>query len=152
MEFMAQSPGLDPGEVQVGVKDSVVTLEGAVDAVPEKRRAREIAETTPGVKSVVDNLSVLNFVKREDNELKSEIVNHLGRDAYVESLPDLEIYVSAGEVRLEGRCKTWRERHSIEDVVWWVPGVRDVENLIHPTEESPDLNPGETAFYDEKSL
>jgi osmotically-inducible protein OsmY len=152
MEFMAQSPGLDPGEVQVGVKDSIVTLEGAVDAVPEKRRAREIAETTPGVKSVVDNLSVLNFVKREDNELKSEIVNHLGRDAYVQSLPDLEIYVSAGEVRLEGTCKTWSERHSIEDVVWWVPGVRSVENLVHPTEEQTDLNPGETAFYDEKSL
>jgi len=151
-QFLTEDTTVDQKEVTVSVKDSVVTLSGAVDAVPEKRRAREIAETTPGVKEVVDDLDVRNFVEREDNELKSAIVNALTRDAWVDSLPDIEIYVSMGQVRLEGTCKTWSERAAIEDVVWWVPGVRSVENLMHPTEEPQDIVAGRTAFHDEKSL
>lgn len=143
---------VDAKEVTVSVKNGVVSLSGAVDAVPEKRRAREIAETIPGVKCVEDNMEIRNFVERGDEELKNEIINHLSRDAWVESLPDLEIYVSNGQVRLEGTPKTWPERKAIEDVVWWVPGVRDVENLMHPSEEPQDIVPDRTAFHDEKSL
>lgn len=150
--FLANDSTVDAGEVNVATTGGVVTLTGKVDAVPEKRRAREIAETTPGVKEVVDNMEVLNFVERKDDELRSEIVNHLLRDAWVESLPSLEIYVSGGQVRLEGTPKTWSERKAIEDVVWWVPGVRDVENLMHPSEEAQDIAEDRTAFHDEKSL
>jgi osmotically-inducible protein OsmY len=151
-QHLVDDTAVDAKEVRLSVKDGVVTLSGAVDAVPEKRRAREIAETIPGEKAVVDNMQVRNFVERGDEELKNEIINHLGRDAWVESLPDLEVYVSDGQVRLEGTPKTWPERSAIEDVVWWVPGVRDVENLMHPDEAPQDIVPDRTAFHNEKSL
>ncbi|HEY3266671.1 MAG TPA: BON domain-containing protein [Armatimonadota bacterium] len=147
--FLQANPEVDHREVRVNVQDGVVTLSGTVDAVPEKRRAREVAETTPGVQRVIDDLQVRNFVARSDDELKSELVNALTRDAYVESLPTLEIYVSDGEVRLEGTCKTWRERHAIADAVWWTPGVRNVENLVHPLE---DHDTSETANHNLASL
>ncbi len=127
MEYLRNSPGVDEGEVEATVTDGTVTLTGAVDAVPERRRVREIAETTPGVRAVVDKLTIRNFVDLEDDELKSALVNALSRDAFVESLPSLEIYVHNGEVRLEGKCKTWHERSAIADTVWWTPGVRNVE-------------------------
>jgi osmotically-inducible protein OsmY len=152
LRFFQESADVDPSEIEVSVSDGVVTLGGCVEAVPEKRRAREIAETTPGVKMVEDEMRVRNFVERGDDELKSAIVNHLSRDAWVESIPTLEIYVSGGEVRLEGTCKTWAERHTIAQAVWWVPGVRNVENLIHPTEEPQDIVPGLTVHFDRESL
>ena len=70
----------------------------------------------------------------------------------MDNVPDIEIYTSNGEVRLEGTCKTWHDRHTIADVVWWVPGVKNVENLIHPTEEAQDLEVGSTVHYDKESL
>lgn len=150
--FMQANPAVDQKEVQVSVEGGVVTLEGMVDAVPEKRRAREIAESIPGVARVIDNMQVRNFVELEDDQLRNEIVNHLTRDAFVESLPTLEIYVSNGEVRLEGTCKTWHERTAIADTVWWAPGVKNVENLIHPTEEPADVQEDGTAFHNKDSL
>ena len=79
-QFFNVNPAVDGNEVQVSVKDAVVTLEGGVEAVPEKRMAREIAETTPGVKGVIDNLTVKNFVERTDEELHAEVKNALIRD------------------------------------------------------------------------
>jgi osmotically-inducible protein OsmY len=152
LEFFQAGPLVDCKEITVEVRDGHVTLSGAVDAVPEKRRAREIAETTPGVKDVTDAMEVRNFVERSDEELRNEIINALTRDAYVQSLPQLEIYVSDGEVRVEGACETWAEKKSISDAVWWTPGVRNVQMLVHPTEEEADLREGITAFENRESL
>lgn len=151
-EFLENRPGVDAREVHATAHNGTLTLNGAVDAVPERRRIREIAETTPGVKTVVDNLTVRNFVAMDDDALKSAVVNALSRDAFVESLPNLEIYVERGTVRLEGTCKTWHERTAISDTVWWTPGVLNVEVLIHPTEEPQDYAEGRTAHHNEDSL
>jgi osmotically-inducible protein OsmY len=151
-QFYQANPTVDQKEIRVTVQDGEVTLDGTVDGLPEKRRAREIAETIPGVRTVRDNLVLANFVERTDEELRNEIVNALTRDAFVENVPALEIYVSGGEVRLEGTCKTWAEKDSIGDVVEWTPGVRSVSNRIHPTEEASDLVEGQTAFHNKESL
>lgn len=150
--FMEESPGVDAGEVKATANDGVLTLDGAVDAAPERWRAVEIAETTPGVKRVVDNLTVLNYVPMEDEELKNAVMNALSRDAFVESLPNLEVYVERGTVRLEGTSKTWHERRAIADAVWWTPGVLNVEVMIHPTEEPQDYAEDRTAHHNEDSL
>ena len=51
-------PALKPLQINVGTKDGVVTLEGAVDSQALKERAAQIAQSVSGVNSVVDNLSV----------------------------------------------------------------------------------------------
>ena len=49
-------PGLKATEINVDTKDAVVTLTGTVPTAPLKDRAKEIASSVSGVRSVQDNL------------------------------------------------------------------------------------------------
>jgi hyperosmotically inducible protein len=49
-------PGLKSTEINVDTKDAVVTLTGTVPSAPLKDRAKEIASSVTGVRSVQDNL------------------------------------------------------------------------------------------------
>lgn len=49
-------PGLKATEINVDTKDAVVTLTGTVPSMPLKDKAKEIASSVSGVKSVQDNL------------------------------------------------------------------------------------------------
>ncbi len=49
-------PGLKATEINVDTKDAVVTLTGTVPSAPLKDRAKEIATSVSGVRSVQDNL------------------------------------------------------------------------------------------------
>ena len=50
-------PGLKATNINVDTKDAVVTLTGSVPSAPLKDRAKEIASSVAGVKSVQDNLT-----------------------------------------------------------------------------------------------
>lgn len=140
-QVLANTSRVDKLEVSVAVQDSTVTLTGEVDSTKEKRNARELAEGVDGVKYVVDNLTVKDFVKRPDEELVEEVRNRLIRDAYVEN-GTIEVYASNGEVRLDGSVPDYHTRKAAEDVVWWTPGVIGVENLLLVTDEDfVDVSP-----------
>jgi hyperosmotically inducible periplasmic protein len=51
-------PGLKSLEISVDTKDGTVTLSGKVDSPDQRDRAKQIAQSTGGVKGVVDNLTV----------------------------------------------------------------------------------------------
>ncbi len=51
-------PGLKSLEIKVDTKDGTVTLSGQVDSADQRSRAEQIAQSTGGVKNVVDNLAV----------------------------------------------------------------------------------------------
>ena len=133
-DILRNSTRVDEKEVRVSVRDATVTLTGAVDSTIEKRHARTLAEDVEGVKSVIDRLTVKNFVKRPDNELAEEVRHALKRDAFVDG-GQIEVYASSGEIRLDGTVPTYHTRKAAEDVAWWTPGVIGVENLLLVTEE-----------------
>lgn len=133
-QFLHDTSLVDQKEVQVAVQDAVVTLTGAVDSAIEKRRAREIAEDTPGVRQVTDQLTVKNFVKRTNEELAEEVRHALVRDAYAQH-GQIEVYANNGEIRLDGSVPTYAAKKAAGDVAWWTPGVINVENLLLVTEE-----------------
>jgi hyperosmotically inducible periplasmic protein len=51
-------PGLKSLEISVDTKDGTVTLSGKVDSADQRDRAKQIAQSTGGVKGVIDNLPV----------------------------------------------------------------------------------------------
>jgi hyperosmotically inducible protein len=51
-------PGLKSLQISVDTKDGTVTLTGQVDSADQRSRAEQIAQSTGGVKNVVDNLAV----------------------------------------------------------------------------------------------
>ncbi|MFN3649564.1 MAG: BON domain-containing protein [Armatimonadota bacterium] len=132
---------VDHREVEVSVRDSVVTLRGQVDSAIEKRYAREVAEETPGVRRVVDEMTVKNFVKRSNAELAEAVRHALARDAYAQN-GKIEVYANHGEIRLDGSVPDYHTRKAAGDVAWWTPGVINVENLLLVTEEEfVDVSP-----------
>jgi hyperosmotically inducible protein len=52
-------PGLKSLDINVDTKDATVTLFGTVDSANLRDRAKQIASSTPGVRSVVDYLLVI---------------------------------------------------------------------------------------------
>ena len=52
-------PGLKSLDINVDTKDATVTLSGTVDSANLRDRAKQIASSTPGVRSVVDYLLVI---------------------------------------------------------------------------------------------
>ena len=51
-------PGLKTLQIDVDTKNAIVSLSGNVDTTQVKARAAQLAETVPGVRSVVNNLVV----------------------------------------------------------------------------------------------
>ena len=50
-------PGLKSTQIDVATKDATVTLTGVVDSQMNRDKAKQIAMSTEGVKSVIDNMS-----------------------------------------------------------------------------------------------
>jgi len=51
-------PGMNALQIDVDTKNAIVSLTGNVDTTQVKARAAQLAETVPGVRSVVNNLVV----------------------------------------------------------------------------------------------
>jgi len=58
MVHLASDPVVKGGNIDVEVKDGVVTLKGAVASDEARRRAEKLAKHVKGVKSVVNQLTI----------------------------------------------------------------------------------------------
>jgi osmotically-inducible protein OsmY len=136
-----ESSLVDDREIQVAARDAAIILRGAVDSTIEKRRARQMAEDTPGVRVVHDHVTVKNWVARPDDELAEAVRRALLRDAYTQGAR-IEVRASRGEIVLDGGVPDYHTRKAAEDVAWWTPGVINVENLLLVAdEEFVDVSP-----------
>jgi osmotically-inducible protein OsmY len=59
-ESIKADPSLQSMQIKVDTKNGTVMLTGMVDTPDLRARAHQIAETTPGVAGVVDNLAIKN--------------------------------------------------------------------------------------------
>jgi hyperosmotically inducible protein len=57
---LKSDPTLKAADIKVDTKEGTVTLTGTVDTTDMRMHAHQLAATTPGVASVIDNLSVKN--------------------------------------------------------------------------------------------
>ena len=64
------------GDISIQVRDQIITLDGLVSSLPEKRRAEKIASTLRGVKDVRNSITV-----RASDKSDSEIARQI-RDAF----------------------------------------------------------------------
>lgn len=140
-------------ELQVG---EVIRLEGEVDNIAVKRRARQIAQAIAGSTPVEDRLMLRVETRRGDDQLRQAELEALMtepafRDYAVgeraDGPPDdgeerygIAVEVSASRVRLHGRANSPSHRRLAEVIAWWVPGTADVENRIrvHPPRQDND--------------
>src|SRR5205814_1845309 len=131
---------LQPNEIGVMVKDSVVTLTGWVDSYLKKWAAEDAAHRVPGVKAVANDIEVRLSTQRTDTDIAAAAVHALEWDA---GLPadKIHVTVSKGWVTLRGEVEWQYQREESERVVRRLSGVTGVTNLItvRPRATAEDL-------------
>ena len=115
--------------IDVETKKGIVYLSGWVDNLLAKERAGEIARTTRGVLSVVNNIDVNPSMSRTDVEIRDDVKLALARDPATEQY-EVEISVLDGIVTLTGVVESHQEKILCEEVTKGVSGVIGIVNQI----------------------
>jgi len=121
-------------DVNVSVKDGVVTLAGAVT---EPRKASDIvnmASRVTGVQEIKNEFVVLS-VSGTDAQLRVSIANRIFGDPLftqysMQAVPPIHIIVQGGRVTLTGVVATQMEKTKAEMIARGVFGVFSVENKL----------------------
>lgn len=127
-------------------------LEGEVENIIAKRKARRIAQQLSGSANVEDYLRLRPSEHRDDQTLQDAIVEALAmepafRDIRVYASPTVpadEQWIMVGvescEVRLDGQVNSLSHRRLAEVIAWWVPGSCNVHNhlRVRPAETDND--------------
>jgi osmotically-inducible protein OsmY len=143
--------------------DGVLTIEGEVESVAQKRLALERLAAVRGVSGIVDRLHVRPALRMSDDGIMDHLRKAFGdepsfrgeriserkgenlvliHDAPGEPIGEIEIEVQDGIVTLNGTLLSLTAKRFAGVLAWWVPGVRDVINGIAvepPEEDAPIL-------------
>lgn len=118
----------------VGVQNGVATVSGQVHDYPSRDSALAIAETTPGVKEVVDNITVLPTSPMDD-DIRIRVAraiygnSQLSRYALDPQKP-IRIVVENGHVSLYGVVDSQMDKQIAETQAKSVPNVFSVEDHL----------------------
>ena len=116
------------------VKDGVVTLGGTVHDYPSKNSAVAVAETTPGVKDIVDNIEVAPTSMFDDQlriRLYRAIYGASTLQRYeMDPQKPIRIVVENGHVTLYGVVDTAMDKQIAGTQANSVPGVFSVDNQL----------------------
>lgn len=126
--------GIAFNAITLDVKDGVVTLGGNVHDYPSRDSAVALAETTPGVKDVIDNIEVApNSLFDDDLRLKlyRAIYRYPTLQRYaINPAKPIRIVVDNGHVTLYGVVDTPLDKQIAGNQANTVPGVFSVDNQL----------------------
>lgn len=108
-------------------RDGYVTLTGFADTLAEKNAAEELAKTVEGVKSVENCLTISTDGTISDKEIEAEVINKLKGHS---DFTPLGTKVQRGQVVLEGKVETLREKKKSMQLASKALGVKDVISHI----------------------
>jgi osmotically-inducible protein OsmY len=122
-------PQIVSKDINVAVKESVVSLTGFVHSYPEKLAAERAAKKVYGVGAVANDIEVKPGGERSDPEIARDIVHAMKIDLSVPK-DAVKVILYRGWVTLEG-IVTWHfQRADAERCARNVDGVRGVTNTI----------------------
>jgi len=128
-EELMQDQAVPSYLVDIQCTEGVVTLTGSVDNLLAKERARAIAETVKGVRSVVNRIEVKPEMQKTDIEIQTDVADALFVDPVTESF-EIDVSVNDNVVTLDGKVDSYLEKKAAERVATSIGGVKEVNNLI----------------------
>lgn len=145
---------LHANPIEVDYIDGVVRLRGEVESIIVKRLAAHVVKSVPGVEGVDDEIRVTPSQQVGDDALVQSVVSHLKgepvfrdydirRDAHPsEKLEQrmIIVYARDGIVRLVGDVQSLTHKRLADVLVWWTPGVADVDNRLRVTPQQQDAD------------
>ncbi len=145
-EKLAKSQGLQGQNVQVGVEDRIVTLNGRVETPAQKTGAEQLAMSVANVVNVINRLEVSNPSAPQnetpgapesasrDRELANRVLFALFKDR--DNFTDvgaIKVGSREGAVTLTGATSNRAERALAERIAREVDGVKSVSNQLSVT-------------------
>ncbi len=146
MVDLSWSEAVPAHEIEVETVDGIVTLSGTINNLLAKQRAEEVVRSVRGVRSIVNNITVLPSMRPAD-EIKADVDTALAINPATENY-GIDIRVAGDTVRLSGTVKSWPAKRLAEDVAAGVRGVTAIENELVVTyaEARPDEEIREDIF------
>jgi len=121
-------------DIGVAVDEGTVTLAGAVDNLRAKMAAERDARHTPGVWSIINEISVRPMPYVQDIIIAKRVKEALDRNPYVERY-DFIVSSFNGKVILYGVTDTLFEKKTAGEAAGSVKGVVEVQNNVTVREE-----------------
>jgi osmotically-inducible protein OsmY len=118
--------------IKIKVEDGAVTLEGEVEWEYQRKAAVNAIENLPGVRNVVNYITVKPKVVASDIEKKIDSAFH--RSATIDA-EKIRVETIGSKVILKGKVRSMAEKDDAEDAAWAAPGVITVENRLDIEEE-----------------
>jgi osmotically-inducible protein OsmY len=124
-------PSVNAAQIDVEVKDGIVTLAGQVDSFTEKLSAERAVQRVSGVRALAIEMDVKLFgsSKRLDVDIASSAKNALQWTTYVPR-DAVKVMVEGGQLTLSGEVDWDWQRRGALDAVRHLKGVVDVSNQI----------------------
>lgn len=124
-------PDVNEQDIDVIVRDGLVTLKGNVKYWYQRNAAYEAARRIAGVVSVRDQITVTPPA-RTDADMSDEISRSLRRRIPL-AADKVQIEVADGVVTLRGNVDFYSDRLQAEKSAWMTEGVRNVVNSLTTT-------------------
>jgi osmotically-inducible protein OsmY len=128
LELVRDPPGATE-TIDIRVEDGVVTLDGEVTGLAQKRLAGALAWWVPGSRDVINGIGVAPAEADSDFEIADAVRLVLEKDPFVNA-DQLRVGARRAVVALDGLVPTESERDMAERDAWYVFGVEDVVNRI----------------------
>lgn len=122
-------PSAIDGKITIAVSDGVVTLDGEVLGLGQKRLAGVLAWWIPGTRDVINGLGVTPPETDNDDEITDAVRVALEKDPFVNA-DQIRVSTHGSIVTLRGLVPTQSEREMAEFDAWYVFGVDKVINTI----------------------
>ncbi len=117
--------------IKIKVENGIVTLEGDVEWEYQRRAAFSTIENLPGVRDVLNFITVKPRVAASD--LEQKISAAFLRSATIDA-EKINVETIGSKVILKGTVRSMAEKEDAEDAVWAAPGVITVENRLYVEE------------------
>lgn len=128
---LRRTPKIRPVDIAVSVKGGIVTLTGSVACYFEKAKAEQLAQDTPGVKVVVENIKVnlWDQDKRDDQSLAMAAERALEWDCQVPP-GCLSVKVENAWIELYGEVETEFQRDAAVNALQRLQGLQGLLCLV----------------------
>ena len=128
LEPMREPPDAT-GAIEIAVQDGIVTLDGDVAGLGQKRLAGVLAWWVPGTRDVINGLGITPPDAESEAGITDAMLQILERDPFVNA-ESIRVHTYRTTVVLEGAVPKEAERKIAEDDAWYVFGVDRVVNHL----------------------
>ncbi len=127
--LIALNPVINPDTLEIRVDKGIVFLGGSVDGYWKKIQTEEIVFEIPGVRDVVNMLSVVPTSSPYDTAISADILSALQRISNVD-IQEINVTVDGGRVTIHGRVPDWHAYTAAHNAAKYTRGVTNLTNKL----------------------